>query len=151
MATSVLFVCLGNICRSPLAEGIFRHLVERAGGDYRIDSAGTGSYHQGEAPHAGSQAVALAHDVDISGQISRRVTSGDLADWDWIIAMDGSNQRDLLRLGADPARLKMLLGFAGSDAPSDVPDPYYEGGFERVYDLVAAGCEGLLTWLETRE
>ena len=148
MAKSVLFVCLGNICRSPLAEGIFRHLAMEAGTDFRIDSAGTGDWHLDEPPHRGSRAVASAHGIDLSGQISRQVRPGELGEWDWIIAMDSSNRSNLLRLGADPDRVKMLLFFAGEDAPTDVPDPYFEGGFERVYDLVHEGCEGLLEWLE---
>jgi protein-tyrosine phosphatase len=150
VATSVLFICLGNICRSPLAEGIFRHLAAPAISDFQIDSAGTGDWHLGEPPHAGSRAVARAHGIDMTGQVSRQVRPEELQDWDWIIAMDSSNQSNLLRMGADPARVRMLLEFAGEDAPSDVPDPYYEGGFERVYDLVHEGCSGLLEWLEGR-
>ena len=148
MATSVLFVCLGNICRSPLAEGIFRHLVEAGDGTYRIDSAGTGGWHVGEPPHPGSRAVALQRGVDLTGQVSRKVSPEELNQWDWIIAMDGSNRDNLLRMGADPDRVKMMLSFAGQEAPDDVPDPYYEGGFGRVYDLVYEGCSGLLEWLE---
>jgi len=148
MATSVLFVCLGNICRSPLAEGIFRHLVQDASGSYRIDSAGTGGWHVGEPPHPGSRAVALERGVDLTGQVSRKVRPEELCQWDWIIAMDGSNRDNLLRMGAAPDRVKMLLSYAGADAPEDVPDPYYEGGFGRVYDLVQDGCVGLLRWLE---
>ena len=88
--------------------------------------------------------------IDLSGQISRRVQQDELGRWDWIIAMDGSNQDNLLRMGADPDRVKMLLSYAGPDAPTDVPDPYYEGGFERVYELVHEGCSGLLEWLEAQ-
>jgi protein-tyrosine phosphatase len=150
MASSVLFVCLGNICRSPLAEGIFRHLVAEMGGQYRIDSAGTGGWHVGEPPHPGSRAVALERGVDLTGQVSRKVRADELDQWDWIIAMDSSNRDNLLGMGADPKRVKMMLSFAGPDAPEDVPDPYYEGGFGRVYDLVHEGCAGLLEWLESK-
>jgi len=151
LPTSVLFVCLGNICRSPLAEGIFRDLVQRRGlGDrYRIDSAGTGSWHLGEPPHWGSQNVAKENGIDLDGQLSRKVRSAELSEWDWVIAMDGSNHANLERLGAHADQLRMLLTFAGPDAPQSVPDPYYEGGFEGVFDLVKQGCEGLLDHLES--
>ena len=89
-------------------------------------------------------------DVDLTGQVSRKVRAHELDQWDWIIAMDGSNRDNLLRMGADPQRVKMMLSFAGPDAPEDVPDPYYEGGFGRVYDLVYDGCAGLLEWLESK-
>ncbi len=153
VAVSVLFVCLGNICRSPLAEGIFRHLVGERGLDdrYRIDSAGTGGWHVGEPPHPGSRAVAADNGVDLTGQVSRQVVREELGQWDWILAMDASNHRNLARMGCPPGRLRMLLSFAGVDAPIDVPDPYYEGGFPRVFSLVQDGCVGLLDFLESLE
>jgi protein-tyrosine phosphatase len=148
--TSVLFVCLGNICRSPLAEGIFRSVVERAdlSDRFDIDSAGTGSWHVGNPPHPGSIAVAHAHGVDISDQRSRQLRPSDLERFDWIVAMDQSNMRNIRRLTpeGDGAQLLRLLDGV-PDGPDDVPDPYYEGGFDRVYDLVEAGCRALLTKL----
>ena len=153
MAVSVLFVCLGNICRSPLAEGIFRQLVDARGrsADFRIDSAGTGSWHAGEPPHPKSREVAADNGVDLSGQVSRQVHAAELGQWDWVIAMDASNHRNLARMGCPPGRLRMLLSFAGPDAPADVPDPYYEGGFPKVYSLIHEGCVGLLDFLDSME
>jgi len=150
MAQSVLMVCLGNICRSPLAEGLFRHHVAGAGLEarYRIDSAGTGGWHVGASPHEGSVDIAQRHGINITDQCSRQVTAGELSEWDWIIAMDGSNRENLLRLGADPNRTRLLLGFIPPGYDRDVPDPYYEGGFDRVYQMIDQGCAHLLDFLE---
>ncbi len=149
MSTRVLMVCLGNICRSPLAEGLFRHHVDRAGmGDaFTIDSAGTGGWHVGEAPHPGSTGIAAEHGIDISGQRSRQVTAAELNQWDWLIAMDASNRKNLLRLGADPERTLLLLSLVPPGFDRDVPDPYYEGGFDRVYELIDNACGSLLEFL----
>jgi len=146
-------VCLGNICRSPLAEGLFRHHVEQRGlgHAYRIDSCGTGGWHVGQEPHKGSIGIADAHGIDITNQRSRQVQAGELDEWDWIIAMDGSNRKNLLRLGADPERTRLLLGFIPPGYNRDVPDPYYEGGFDRVYDLVNDGCHHLLEFIESQK
>jgi protein-tyrosine phosphatase len=143
-------VCLGNICRSPLAEGLFREHAERAGraGDFLIDSAGTGGWHAGEPPHAGSQAIAKSHGIDIAEQRSRKVEAEEIGDWDWILAMDSSNLRNLLAMGADPERTRLLLGFVPPGLNRDVPDPYYEGGFDRVYDLIDDACGHLLDFLD---
>ena len=111
MSTRVLMVCLGNICRSPLAEGLFRDHVNRAGlaDAFTIDSAGTGGWHVGEAPHKGSLGIAAEHGIDISDQRSRQVRADELSQWDWIIAMDASNRKNLLRMGSDPERTLLLL------------------------------------------
>ena len=150
MQTRVLMVCLGNICRSPLAEGIFQHLLHTKGltSNYRVDSAGTGGWHVGESPHSGSLDIANQHGIDISNQRSRKVTGGELENWDWIIAMDASNLKNLLRMGAPQDRTRLLLGFIPPGYSRDVPDPYYEGGFDRVFSLVQQGCEHLLEFLE---
>jgi protein-tyrosine phosphatase len=150
MPKNILMVCLGNICRSPLAEGLFRHHVALRGLEeqYRIDSCGTGGWHIGESPHDGSIDIAQRHGIDISGQRSRQVRSDEIGDWDWIIAMDSSNHTNLLRLGSDPERTRLLLGFIPPGYKRDVPDPYYEGGFDRVYDLVDEGCRCLLDFIE---
>ena len=147
--TSILFVCLGNICRSPLAEGIMRHLVAERGlsGVVQVDSAGTGDWHAGEAPHRGSIRVAMEHGIDISGQVARQVTDADFERFDWLVAMDTTNRNALRHL--DPTRhtwerIVLLLDYAGDNTPRDVPDPYYDGGFERVFDLVHKGCVGFL-------
>ncbi|MEB3236034.1 MAG: low molecular weight protein-tyrosine-phosphatase [Candidatus Sericytochromatia bacterium] len=147
----VLFVCLGNICRSPLAEGLFRHHVERAGLGARfvIDSAGTGGWHAGEPPHPGSRAVARRRGRDISDQRARQVTAADLVDFDLIAVMDAQNLRDMQALAngrASTAVLARLLDLAPSDHRRDVPDPYGEpdAAFDDVYDLLDGSTSALL-------
>lgn len=153
-STGVLFICLGNICRSPLAEGVFRHLVRDRGLEerFRIDSAGTGGWHVGEPPDPRSIQVARDHGIDLTGA-ARRVESDDLGEFDVLVVMDRQNQRDvehLQELYGDSARLVLLREY-DPDASSDldVPDPYYGGpdGFDRVYTMVRRSCEGLLTAL----
>jgi protein-tyrosine phosphatase len=152
----LLFVCLGNICRSPTAEGVMRTLVRDAGLQERIevDSAGTGSWHVGEPPDARATRVARRRGIELGGA-ARQVWSRDFAEFDLILAMDASNLRNLQRLAPDEdARAKVRLlrefeGRAGSQSSAgdlDVPDPYYGGpnGFEEVLDLVHAACAALL-------
>ena len=145
----VLFVCMGNICRSPTAEGVFRKLHRELATDLdiEVDSAGTHAYHIGDAPDPRSQAAALQRGVDISGHRGRQATARDFHDFDYVIAMDGDNLRRLqaLRPKDAKAELKLLLDFADAGV-HDVPDPYYGGGggFERVLDLVEQGGRGLL-------
>ncbi len=151
---SVLFVCMGNICRSPLAEGVFRRLVEvRAPGlPVRIDSAATHAYHIGEPPDHRAQCAALARGFDISGQRARLVEREDFGRFDYILAMDEDNLRDLEELAGETpecrAEIDLLMEYAPAMAGRGlaVPDPYYGGaeGFERVIDLAEAGAEGLL-------
>ncbi|WP_106754554.1 low molecular weight protein-tyrosine-phosphatase [Pannonibacter carbonis] len=139
---AVLFVCLGNICRSPLAEGVFRHLTHHhAGGEpLLIDSAGTGAWHQGEAPDPRSIAVAARHGIDISGQKARQVIGADFSRFDLILAMDGSNLSDLKRMM--PAQATATVRLFLDAPPCDVPDPYYGGptGFETVFRMVEDGA-----------
>jgi len=149
MSQSILMVCLGNICRSPLAEGIMAHLIEERGlsGQLTVDSSGTSGWHVGEAPHRGSIQVAAQHGIDIRRQQSRQLTVADIDHFDWLVAMDTSNRNGIHHLDPDDTktdRIVLLLDYTDGDAPRDVPDPYYEGGFEGVYDLVYRGCEGLL-------
>ena len=153
METRVLMVCLGNICRSPLAEGAFRALVSARdqSDSYKIESAGTGGWHVGESPHDGSIQIAAQHGIDITAQQSRQVREDELEDWDWIIAMDSSNLKNLSAMGAPPDRTRLLLSFIPPGYARDVPDPYYEGGFDRVFDLVNSGCEHLLEFIESDE
>jgi protein-tyrosine phosphatase len=147
---SVLFVCLGNICRSPLAEGIFRHHVERRGlaDRFVIDSAGTGDWHVGSPPHIESRRVARDRGLDISSQRARQIVPDDLKTFDWVVAMDTTNHRDILALpgaGGCPARVIRLLDIV-SHASKDVPDPYFGGadGFDVVYDLLDEACAAFL-------
>lgn len=149
----VLFVCMGNICRSPLAEGAFRKLWrERVPQlELRIDSAGTHAYHVGEPPDERAIAVARSRDMDISMHRGHVVTRADFAAFDYILAMDRVNLAGLRKLRADSggANLHLLLEFADGSSGDEVPDPYYGGphGFERVLDLVTSGAEGLLQHL----
>ena len=146
--SSVLFVCLGNICRSPLAEGVFRQLAGAAGLDLLIDSAGTGDWHIGHAPDPRSQAVAARHGVDISGLRARQLTADDFSRFAHIIVMDDSNRENIRAWEPERhvARVNLLLDFVPGRAGEAVPDPYYGGpeDFEETYRLVRAGAEGLL-------
>lgn len=153
---AVLFVCLGNICRSPTAEGVFRKLVEDAGlGErVRIDSAGTAGYHVGATPDARAMAAAKSRGFDLSAIRARHVVAADFAAFDLILAMDEENLADLRRAApADTrAQLRLLLEFAPGADVSAVPDPYYGGknGFEQVLDLVTDACAGLVADLRRR-
>jgi protein-tyrosine phosphatase len=153
---NVLFVCLGNICRSPAAEGVFRALVEREGlaGRIACDSAGTGAWHVGKAPDARMRAAATRRGYDLDSLRGRQVTAGDFGRFDYVLAMDGENLADLAVLcpPGHEARLGRLLDFAPGLGRRDVPDPYYGGadGFEHVLDLVEAGARGLLADIRAR-
>ena len=146
----VLFVCLGNICRSPTSEGIFRAMVINAGlGDLiRIDSAGTGAWHEGEPPDPRGQAAAIKRGYDLSDQRARKVTIRDFEEFDYIIGMDSQNCCDLTALAPTTAhdKIKLFLDFAPHLGHRDVPDPYYGGpkGFDNVLDLVEEASKGLL-------
>ena len=152
----VLFCCMGNICRSPLAHGLFEHRVEAAGlGDkIFVDSAGTHAYHIGELPDPRSQETAMRHGFDLSAQRARKVTASDFEKFDYVLAMDRDNHALLSGLSPEQHRhkLKLFLEFAPQLAESEVPDPYYGGaaGFERVYDLIDAAAEGLMVDIDSR-
>lgn len=151
----VLFVCMGNICRSPTAEGVFKHLVAAEGLAGRIasDSAGTHDYHIGAPPDARSQAAAAQRGYDLSPLRARQVSVQDFADFDYVLAMDEANRAALRRLC--PAqyrdRVKLFLEFAPDSGRREVPDPYYGGsqGFEEVLDLVESAAHGLLQHIRT--
>lgn len=152
----VLFVCTGNICRSPTAEGVFRTLVAREGLDDRIEaaSAGVAGYHVGEPPDPRSQDAALARGYDMSAQRARRVSAEDFHHYDMILAMDSGHHRSLERL-APPGtrdRLSMFLAWAPHLGIENVPDPYYGDGqgFEDVLDMAEAASQGLLDHIRTR-
>jgi len=144
----VLFVCLGNICRSPMAEAVFRQLVREEGLEHAIetDSAGTGHWHLGERPHRGTRVVLERRGIPYDGR-ARLITPRDLEEFDYIIVMDDSNLQDVLALGRGRARVARLMDFAPRAGHSEVPDPYYTGHFEEVYDLVLQGARGLLDHL----
>lgn len=154
MKVRVLFVCLGNICRSPLAEGVFKHLVAEAGLDhhFEIDSAGTASYHTGDPPDPRTAAVARARGIALTST-ARQIVRTDLQRFDYVIAMDAENRDNIERVAraaAPRAAIHMLREFdpeAHNDL--DVPDPYYGGprGFDNVHDMVERSCRQLLTHL----
>ena len=143
---SILFVCLGNICRSPLAEGVFRAVLAEHGDDLLIDSAGTGGWHAGQEPDRRAIAVAARHGVDISGQRARKVLPQDFSRFDLILGMDRANVRDLKALAPQAARgrIHLYLDFPTGKA-EDVPDPYYEGAeaFASVYRMIREASEAL--------
>lgn len=152
----VLFVCLGNICRSPMAEGVFRARVTEAGLADRIaiDSAGTGAWHIGKPPDARAVRIAGTHGYDLSALRARQVEAADFLRFDFIVAMDRSNREALLRM-APPARrdrISLLLEHAPQAGVQEVPDPYYgdESGFVRVLQLVETATDGLLAHVRER-
>lgn len=142
----VLFVCMGNICRSPMAEQVFRHLVAQArlSDQFEIDSAGTLDYHVGARPHSGTQRVLRANGVDVGTHTARQVLPYDLNYYDYVLAMDGDNLADLRSFPQGKAKVGRLLDFAPDQPIRNVPDPYYMGNFEAVYDLITRACRGLL-------
>ena len=146
MTVRVLFVCLGNICRSPMAEAIFGRMVDEAGlsGRIEVDSAGTSAYHVGESAHPGTRRVLAHHGIQYSGR-ARQLTGNDAAgDPVYLIAMDNENLEALRQRFGDVPHLHRLLDFADHTPVRDVPDPYYGDNFDYVYRLVEDGCRGLL-------
>ena len=146
----VLFVCMGNLCRSPMAEGVFRHYVNQAGlaGHIAIDSAGTHDYHVGDPPDPRAQQAAGRRGYDLSGQRGRQVSDADFIEFDYLLAMDEVNLRVLRRLCPPQYehKLRLLMDFGAAPVLREVPDPYYGGdqGFERVLDMVEEASQGLL-------
>lgn len=150
---NVLFYCLGNICRSPMAEGIFRQMVAEAGltDQFNIDSAGTGDWHIGDQAHPGTRAILKQHGIGYDGR-SRQINANDLQDHHtYIIGMDDSNIDTVRQRFGDHPRLYKLLDFATETNVTNVPDPYYTKNFEVVYQLVADGCRGLLETIRRNE
>lgn len=152
----VLFCCMGNICRSPTAHGVFEALVKASGLEdvIVVDSAGTHAYHVGEPPDRRSQQTAFAHGVDLSQQRARRVGREDFHRFDYILAMDRDNYRNLAAIcpAGMEDRLCLFLDFAGGLDEDEVPDPYYGGvkGFERVFNMVEIAAAGLLEEIRSR-
>ncbi len=156
----VLFVCLGNICRSPTAEGVMRSLVREAGLEesIEVDSAGTGGWHVGSQPDARARAAARARGIALDGS-ARLLSRDDLDDFDLVIAMDRANERELRQLARSEeqrAKVRLLREFdplSAAEVAPEVPDPYYGGpdGFDEVLDLVQAACTGLLARIRAGE
>ena len=145
----VLMVCLGNICRSPIAEGVLRHKSEQQGLNIEVDSAGTAAYHVGEQPDSRMQLTAQNHGIDISGQRARQFSFDDFDRFDVIYAMDGSNYQNIISLAEndeDRDKVKLLLNEYKPGADMSVPDPWHGGseGFERVFQLVDAACDNII-------
>lgn len=148
--TRIVFVCLGNICRSPLAESVFRHLARERGVEshFEVDSAGTSGYHDGEGPDERSVATARLRGIEVAG-VSRKLVADDLHRFDYVIAMDAQNRRDIAGLqeaAGGPARVHLLREWDPEAEDGNVPDPYSGGqrGFERVQDIVERSCAALL-------
>lgn len=150
MRTSVVFVCTGNICRSPTAEGVFRMMVEDAGlsGRITVDSAGTHGYHVGEPPDPRAQEAAARRGYDLSRLRARKFEREDFQRFDLVLAMDRDNRGILARLAQPSAghRLRMMMKYASRFRETEVPDPYYGGpdGFDRVLDMLEDAAQGLL-------
>lgn len=145
----LLMVCLGNICRSPLAEGIMKKKIQKHNLDWQVDSAGTGAYHTGELPDPRSIAIAKDYNIDLSDQRARKITSKDLDQFDLILTMDRSNYHNVLQLAqTDDQRkkVKSILDFANGLATREVPDPYWDNdGFQHVYDLLDKATDGIIS------
>ncbi len=150
MSKKVLFVCLGNICRSPAAEGVLQSVAREAGFEVHVDSAGTSSFHIGEPADRRMRAAAAKRGYDLTSR-SRMVNRRDFSEFDLVIAMDRNNYRELSVLaGGSNPKLTMLSDFLDERWPRDVPDPYYGGdeGFETVLDMLEAACPKILAKLE---
>jgi protein-tyrosine phosphatase len=143
----ILMVCLGNICRSPLAEGIMQHFADEEGLDWQIDSAGTGNWHVGEGPDRRSVRTARNHGIDISKQICRQFRRSDFSEFDLILVMDKNNQSEVLTMAPDEqtaTKVRLLLG------DKEVPDPYYDDSkFEPVFELIEQGCRDIIKKQQT--
>jgi len=151
----VLFVCMGNICRSPTAHGVFQALVDEQdlGESIRVDSAGTHSYHVDSAPDSRSQATARARGVDLSRLRARRFVASDFHDFDYLLAMDRGNLADILAIRPPDAaaRAQLMLDYAPHRETREIPDPYYgNDGFDLVYDMILEASRGLLEQLRER-
>lgn len=143
-------VCLGNICRSPIAHGILQSEIAERGLSWEVDSAGTSAYHNGESPDRRAIQVSANNGINISQQRSRQLTANDILDYDVIVTMDTNNYNNTLKLIGDSdnkSKVKMLLNYSFPNENRAVPDPYYSGGFEYVYDLIKQAVEDMVMQL----
>ena len=149
MTQSILFVCLGNICRSPSAEGVVRRMAAERGMSLELDSAGTGSWHLGEPPYAAMQAAARARGYDLSSLRARQVTRADFDRFDLIVAMDDDNFANLeaMRPREGGAELRLFTDYAAATGAREVPDPYFTRDFDATLDLIEIAARGLLDQL----
>ena len=152
---NILMVCLGNICRSPLAEGIMKEKAKKYNLKIKVDSAGTAAYHAGEYPDPRSMEVALKNGIDISDQRARKFRSDDFDRFDKIFAMDDSNYSDLVALAQTPEdkeKVEMILNKVHPGEDKSVPDPYYGGkdGFDKVFDMLDKACEKIASEIATK-
>ncbi|CAH1190883.1 MULTISPECIES: low molecular weight protein-tyrosine-phosphatase [Paenibacillus] len=148
----VLFVCLGNICRSPMAEAVMRHKIEQRGlqDRIRVDSAGTGNWHVGKPPHEGTRQLLDEYGISYANMAARQFASTDFEQFDYIVCMDDSNVANVRKvIGGEKADLLKLMDLLPDETLREVPDPYYTGNFEEVYRLVDAGCDALLKRIES--
>lgn len=150
---SILFVCLGNICRSPMAEAIMRAKVSKAGLDayITVDSAGTGNYHIGKPPHHGTRAILDEHSISYDGMTCRQFHENDFASQSYIVCMDEHNERDVLNANSSDNKhstVLKLMDLLPEQQVINVPDPYYTGNFVEVFHLVDAGCDALLAHIK---
>jgi protein-tyrosine phosphatase len=148
MPTRILFVCLGNICRSPLAEGILKHLAASSPGVIEIDSAGTANYHSGEAPDHRTRKNAISHGVNLNDLRARQFQVSDFDNFELILVMDKNNYQDVLKLAKSEshrAKVHLFLAFCQHSSVHEMPDPYYgnEKDFEEVFQLTYGACEKL--------
>lgn len=140
-------VCMGNICRSPMAQGLMEEKIRKYGLNAMVDSAGTIDYHEGEPPDVRAQAVMKAHGIDISGQRARQIRPEDIEEFDYIFVMDSGNLREVLRISppGHKDKIKYVTAFAWPGENLEVPDPYYGGreGFEKTYQVLDKACEAI--------
>jgi protein-tyrosine phosphatase len=143
----ILTVCLGNICRSPLAQGILEHIISREGLYWEVDSAGTSGWHQGELPDRRSIAIAQKYGIDLAKQRSRMIQIADFEYFDHILVMDKDNLREVKRLSLHPEhhqKVSLILSHIDDPVTMEVPDPYYDDSFQRAYDLLVNASEAFV-------
>lgn len=144
--TSVLFVCLGNICRSPMAEAVFRAKVQEKNlaDQIVVQSCGMGDWHIGAPPHEGTRSVLDEKGISYEGQKAKNLSTADILSYDYIVAMDNQNVADLVKVGVPKERIHLLSDFMPGQEGLEVPDPYYHNNFDEVFDIVSTGTQGLL-------